>query len=229
MGYEREAYVFTNRQDYAAIYCRQCADEQWCEAIQAVTDSNYFDDSHAIAELRELAGERAPRCIEENELSKNGERCEQCGEQLAEPRITCDGCGETAWQSDRFSDTVEVEEITHDNNGDPHLPWCNHCEDENRHPAAVTILEDDGRMYKVKFIPNYVGHYNRDEHFTHVPIPVYAAGCRRFTLWYALNHWGPKHYTHAQHPAYFPEGYPADRIYAAIMLHAMENGVEYCD
>jgi hypothetical protein len=147
--------------------------------------------------------------------SNYGESCGGCSEVLCDSWTTCENCGEGDW-TETFGfaegpfDHVDAARID-----GPAVSCCASCEDDYAAEGTAVLLADDGRGYTLRFWPTYVGPINAGRGVATEPTPVYAAGCRRFTLDYALQHWGPGHHSQRH----------ADVLFAAVLAHGMRRAL----
>lgn len=221
-----EAYVYSD-DNYTGIYCLSCATGAWKQEAQRIV--SHGDDADDI--IRELRDGNRPQWLDDGECSRRGETCEECDEEVCPPYYTCDGCDHTGWANEGFARVIDDDTHAIDWDGEgPHTAWCDECEEDNRHDGVALLLDDDGRGYKLRFIPAYTGVLTYEQpdgcSWTDEPIPVYAAGCRRFTLADALHHWGASHYTVAGRREGCPvERTAAYRLSSAVLRHAMRQAL----
>lgn len=136
--------------------------------------------------------------VEHGQASGWGESCGGCCTELVEPYVVCEYCGNGNWES-HFDSAGNA---WGDGGENPTVPYCGSCEDN--YLSRDKITEDD-RGYRLWFSENY-----RDMG------PIYGAGCRRFTLEQALQHWSdPTHYD--------PES--AAQLFDGVIRHATERAL----
>lgn len=135
--------------------------------------------------------------VTDDEHSADGEYCGGCHAELVPAWVRCLNCGHDG-SADRFPYLAGYDTESDGDGRGPYVEYCACCEHEAGLAGAVVLLADDGRGYVLRT-------YDRDGE------TIYAAGCRRFTLEQALEHWDP---------AYHPSPGPARRLADACREHA---------
>lgn len=219
-----EAYVYSD-DNYTGIYCLSCATGAWkADARQTI---DHGDDADEM--IRELRDGNRPQWLDDGACSRRGETCEECDEEVCPPYYTCDGCDHTGWEDEGFSRVIDDDAHAIDWDGDgPHTSWCEECEADNRYEDSVLLLDNDGRDYKLRYLPAFKGEMTYRQvdggYWVDEPTPIYAAGCRRLTLADALRHWGPGHPWWRSEWAPLEDS-PAYRLSSAVLRHAMRQAL----
>lgn len=218
-------------------YCDWCATQMWeADARQAIEDRSPRNAQ------RYIAGMGVPEEAGPDDIDTYAVHCYQCGDVLVGQSVTCDGCGSTCREGDRdwcdFEEAVDEGHYREGDYGGLRTTWCEECRDRN-HPTerGDVLVWNDGRGYALRFVEEYTGEltYRQPDgqsRFTAVPMPIYVAGCRRFTVADALCHWSdPGHYSnyrardlnsHSPDNAYTSA---ADLLFRAVLAHAMRRAL----
>lgn len=230
-----------------STYCSNCAEEVWDEEATEAIQSNHPRNAQQYISQMYL-----PEEAEDHEIDDGGAMCQRCEETLVGRLVTCDACGEHAREgssdyANLFEEAVDEGHTFEGDYGGLMTTWCEECRSDN-HPdeGGETLIYDDGRGYTLRFLADYTGQIAHSTWRQAVgdiytdTADVYAAGCRRFPLAIALQHWGnPDHYSNVRHreilrhrQAYpdLHEGAPeaissADVLFRAVLAHAMRRAL----
>lgn len=232
-------YVYTSdhtgETDY---YCEDCADAEWLADAQRTLEQA----SSARYAKRDIKDLDLPEDTEAEDC-RDEIYCADCSTKLRGAFVRC-ACGAEDYEGEDsdFDEALEDGDWRWAADGGKRLDWCESCRYHN-HPLEKgdVLVKDDGRGYRLVFIESYTGdvaidddddrygpHYERQE-----DVPVYAAGCRRFPMAIALQHWGsPTHYSNrraAAVSAMYPDNPPlrsaADLLFRAVLAHAMRRAL----
>jgi hypothetical protein len=228
MGYS-EAYFFSD-ENYAGIYCEDCANEAWKqEAISRLEHAHADHISSTLDEIQRLE----PNLVDESQCSDNGEWCETCTTQVCPAYYRCSGCENTGWANEGFETglTEQIDYVdTETDQEHPTVPWCERCEEENRYAVDTVLLGEDCRGYHCVFMPKFMGVMTYQQpvrcqgDYYHTDDPIYRAGCRRFTLADAISHWGDPQ---RQRRPESREALGAIELLAMVVGHAIESGTAH--
>lgn len=218
-------------------YCEDCADAEWLADAQRALEHN----SSARGAKRDISDLDLPEDTEAEDY-RDEICCADCGWKLRGAFVRC-ACGAEDYEGEDsdFDEALGDGYWQWDEDGGKRLEWCESCRYSN-HPLEKgdVLVNDDGRAYRLSFIESFTGAVAIDDddrygpHYaTQVDVPVYAAGCRRFPMAIALQHWGsPGHYSNrraAEVSAQYPDDPPlrsaADLLFRAVLAHAMRRAL----
>lgn len=218
-------------------YCEDCADAEWLADAQRALEQN----SSARSAQRDIRDLNLPEDTEAEDY-RDEIYCADCGWKLRGAFIRC-ACGAEDYEGEDsdFDEALEDGYWAWDAEGGKRLEWCDSCRYTN-HPLerGDVLVKEDGRTYRLTFIESFTGTIAIDDDDRCGPtyangenVPIYVAGCRRFPMAIALQHWGSlQHYSNrraaavnAQYPDEAPLKSAADLLFRAVLAHAMRRAL----